>query len=276
MIELRTLGALNLLVDGREVPALIAQPKRLALLCYLALVPAPGFRRRDVIVTLFWPERGTGAARAALRQALHVVRRSLGEDVIAARGSEELGVQRDLVSCDAASFESEVATGRLEEAMAIYRGPLLEGFHLAGAPLFGEWLEETRGRLTALARRAAALLAARAAGDESPDGALLWARRACELDPDDEACFATLLRLLVRAGDRCVALREYERFARRLRREYGIDPSPEIRALVGSLRSAVTLEADRRGDDGLVGAGPYDLRSPAPGGPLLDRHRPRA
>lgn len=237
MVELRTLGALNLLVDGREVPALIAQPKRLALLCYLSLCPAPGFRRRDMLVTLFWPERDANSARAALRQGLHVVRRALGENVIAARGSEELRIRHDLVRCDAASFESEADAGRLEEAMAMYHGPFLEGFHVSGAPLFEEWLEDTRARLTSRARRAAALLAARASRDDSPETAVFWARRACELDPDDEACFAVLLRLLVRAGDRSAAVREYERFARRLHRNYGIDPSTEISGIIGALRS---------------------------------------
>lgn len=265
MIELRTLGALNVLVDGRDAPALIGQPKRLALLCYLALAPSPGFRRRDSLVTYFWPELATNAARAALRQALHVIRRTLGQSVIATRGIEELGIQRSVLWCDATAFESEAAAGRLEEAMSHFRGTFLEGFHVAGAPLFEEWLEDTRARLAARARRAAALLAVRASRDGRAEPAMFWARRACELDPDDEACFDMLLRLLVHSGDRCAAMREYERFARRLRRDYGIDPSPEISAMIGSLRSPSAWDGDI---DAIPGLGHVTIRKflPSPKG----------
>ena len=55
MIELRTLGAVDLKgADGRAVRSILAQPKRLALLAYLAVHTAGA--RRDSVVALFWPE----------------------------------------------------------------------------------------------------------------------------------------------------------------------------------------------------------------------------
>src|SRR2546430_7740060 len=67
MIELRTLGALDLkAADGRAVHSILAQPKRLALLAYLAVHAAGA--RRDSVVALFWPELDTAHARGALRQ----------------------------------------------------------------------------------------------------------------------------------------------------------------------------------------------------------------
>ena len=52
--------------------------------------------------------------------------------------------------------------------------------------------------------------------------------------PDDETGLARLLAILVHAGDRCGATREYERFARRLRREYGFEPTRETAAILHS------------------------------------------
>jgi len=47
MIELRLLGSLSLTDPGREeLPAILRQPKRLALLAYLAVATPRGFHRR--------------------------------------------------------------------------------------------------------------------------------------------------------------------------------------------------------------------------------------
>src|SRR5213080_356356 len=75
MIHFRMLGGLSLTAaDGREVRSLLAQPRRLALLAYLAAGTPRDFRRRDSLVALFWPELDQKHARAALREALHVLR----------------------------------------------------------------------------------------------------------------------------------------------------------------------------------------------------------
>src|SRR2546428_10497753 len=102
MIRLRTLGAVDLKdSEGRELRPLLTQPKRLALLTYLALAGSSGFRRRDTVVALFWPELDEEHARGSLRQALRFLRRSLGEGIIVSRGEEEIGVDRGGLRCDA-------------------------------------------------------------------------------------------------------------------------------------------------------------------------------
>ena len=73
MIQLQTLGRVRLQGDasGDDAGPASAQPKRVALLAYLALVSARGPVRRDTLLALFWPELGDDEARRALRQALH-------------------------------------------------------------------------------------------------------------------------------------------------------------------------------------------------------------
>src|SRR2546426_1437274 len=89
MIEFRLLGTLHLIdAAGREVKSLLTRPRRLALLAYLAAATPRGLHRRDSLLALFWPELDQEHARAALRQALHVVRDALGADVIVTRGDE--------------------------------------------------------------------------------------------------------------------------------------------------------------------------------------------
>src|SRR2546426_2417448 len=66
MIRFRMLGGVSLTAaDGHEVRSLLAQPRRLALLAYLAAATPRDFQRRDSLVALFWPELDQKHARAA-------------------------------------------------------------------------------------------------------------------------------------------------------------------------------------------------------------------
>src|SRR6266536_3405859 len=156
MIELRLLGSVSLTdADGREVRSVLAQPRRLALLAYLAAATPRGMRRRDSLLPLFWPDQDQGHARTALRQAIRVLRGALGAEAIAGRGDEEVGLDLGRVSCDVAAFDRAIEAGQTREAMDLYRGGLLEGFFVSDAPEFERWLETARARLREAAARAA-------------------------------------------------------------------------------------------------------------------------
>ena len=238
MIELCMLGRLSLTgADGREVRGLLGQPRRLALLAYLAAASPQGFHRRDTLLALFWPELDQEHARAALRQALHVVRDALGGDAVTSRGDEEIGLDFAQVSCDVAAFERTLRIGQLEEALDLYRGPLLEGFFISDAPEFERWLETERARLQQAAAGGARALAERYESDNDLTRAVRWTRRSIELAPSDEGLVRRLIALLDRQGDRAGALEAYEAFARRVAAEYDAEPAAETRALVAAVRA---------------------------------------
>src|SRR5690242_11415682 len=107
MIEFRTLSGLSLRgADGRELHALLARPKGVALLAYVALAPTHGFVRRDTLLAFFWPESDDAHARAALRKALYVLRGSLGDEVLVSHGDDEVGIDSRALWCDASAFRS--------------------------------------------------------------------------------------------------------------------------------------------------------------------------
>ncbi len=239
MIELHTLGALDLrAVDGQEVRAVLQQPKRLALLAYLAADAPRRFHRRDSLLALFWPDLDQGHARAALRRALHFLRNALGADVLAGRGDEEVAVPDAALWCDSTELERALQAGEAERASLLYRGPFLEGLHVEGASgEFQDWLDRQRDRLRRRAAEAATLLMERAEREGRVAEAARWARRALELSPDDEAALRRLLGLLDRAGDRPAAVQAYEDFARRLTQDLELEPDPETRALAETIRT---------------------------------------
>lgn len=236
-IRFETLGALELrAADGRRLLSILSQPKRVALLAYLAVGSSRGFKRRDTLLGVFWPEVEQERARHALRQAVYVLRQGLGADVVVSRGDEEIGLAGDEIWCDAAAFERAIEEARPEQALEWYGGDLLSGFFLSDAPEFERWLEGERQRLRRLASDAAWSLAEERQEADNLAGAAHWARQAAGLSPWDEGSLCRLIEVLDRTGDRAGALRAYERFARRLEEEYEAEPAPETRALIRRVR----------------------------------------
>jgi DNA-binding SARP family transcriptional activator/TolB-like protein len=238
VIELQTLGSIRL--DAPAVPtasSVAAQPKRFALLTWLALARPRGPQRRDTLLALFWPETDQERGRQVLRQTLYLLRQSLGRDVIVSRGDEELSIDAAQLSVDADRFEQAIADGRLDEALDLYGGDFLSGFHVPDAsPDFEEWVSGERRRLRAMAATAAWTLAAREERAGNATGALYWSRRATGLDRDNEDAVLDLMRLHVRLGDRVGALRLFDEHARRLRRDYEAEPSATLTQLANQLR----------------------------------------
>ena len=238
MIELRTLGALELTsAESRAVGSVLAQPRRAALLCYLALAGPRGFHRRDTLFALFWPECDAEQARHALRQSVYFLRRALGTKTIVSRGDDELALAPDQVRCDVWAFEAAIDQGRPADALALYRGELLAGFHISAAPDFERWLDEERSRLRQRAGEAGWALAAARERDGDAAGAADAARHAAALSPTDETALRRLILLLERVGDRAAAVRAYEAFAWRLEGEYELEPSAETQAVVARIRA---------------------------------------
>jgi DNA-binding SARP family transcriptional activator len=239
MLYLQTFGVVDLRGTTRlQIRPLLAQPKRMALLVFLALAGKGVFRRRDTLVSLFWPEQDEPHARSALRQAVRFLRVELGSAAIIGRGEEEIGVDSGVLQCDVVEFEAACAAREWEAALELYRGDLLAGWFLADASAeFESWLEDQRSRLRRLASQAAwaRVEAAERLGD--PVAAAPLARRAVELFPYDEAGLRRLMRILDRRGDRAGALHAYQSFRSRLHAEYGVGPSPETEAVVTAIRS---------------------------------------
>ena len=112
MIRLTTLGTIRVECAGTANVELAGQqPKRLALLTYLAVARPLGPHRRDTILALLWPELDQDRARSALRQALHGLRRTLGPSALISSGNESVAIDRDVVRCDLWELEDAASAG---------------------------------------------------------------------------------------------------------------------------------------------------------------------
>lgn len=148
--HLITLGRHELLdSNGLPVTSLLCQPRRLALLFFLAAAEG-GFHSRLSVARIFWPHASSFHARGALKQAVFAIRKGLGTDVFLTRASFEIGIDRRLLRCDAFEFRQAVAQGRIPEALSLYRGPFLSGFEADVGVEFEAWLSAERHALSRL------------------------------------------------------------------------------------------------------------------------------
>lgn len=233
MIELCTLGTAVVREAGHDRPL---PPKDVALLAYLVAARPRGAQRREILVSLLWPETGERRARNALNQALYRIRKALGPGVVLSRGYEEVGIDPDNTVCDAVKFEQDLDAGRYAEALERYGGEFLAGLYVPGAIGFERWLDAERSRLTRRARDAARALAEREAAHGNDVAAVRWLERGLEISPSDETDVRRLIALLDRLGDRSGALSAYDLLRKHLETQFGATPSPETEELVERVR----------------------------------------
>jgi DNA-binding SARP family transcriptional activator len=234
VIEICTLGEVEVrdLASGLPMTAL-HHPRPLGLLVRLALQEGPV--RRDTLLPLFWPESDESCARHSLRQLILRVRRASSAELLFSPNSQAVQLRDGSVHCDAVTARRAAREGRREEALRIYAGDFMAGFHLPGAPDFEDWQERTRRELHGIAVAAARGLVQQAASAGRAADARLYAERLLELEPYDEASWREYLLLLVRDGQSGLALAAFRRLADRMQAELEIQPSAATLALARSL-----------------------------------------
>jgi len=203
-------------------------PKPLALLAYLAVAETRGLHRRDKLVALLWPEYDQPRARCALRQALAVLRETLGAEALEAGGLEEIGISESRVRTDVHAFRSAADAGRWDDAIRLFGGPLLDGLQIPQAHDFMDWLDQARARLLRTHVRCLEGVATREEHCGEWGNAFEWWYRLADLEPLNVRVAAALVRCQAAGGDPAGALQHAEAFTRLVREETGVDPAPEL------------------------------------------------
>jgi serine/threonine-protein kinase len=128
-----------------------------------------------------------------------------------------------------------VGSGRLGEAVEIYRGPFLDGFFLDGVPEFDPWVEAERARLAELYRAALEQLIAEAEERKDPAGAARWWKRLASHDPFSAPTALGAIRALSASGDVGGAVRHARGYAALVKGELGLAPDSQVLELIEEL-----------------------------------------
>ena len=226
----------------------LSAKKSQALLAYLGVKPTQ-LVSREKIANILWSSTGPEQARQSLRQLLSSLRKELlqisPKHKILVEESDFLRLDPGVITSDVTEFESLVASGTeeaLTQAVQLYRGDLLDGFAI-DEERFDQWLIAERDRLHRMALRAHAQLMELQTRRGAVDEAVGTAQRSLRIDVLQEPVHRALMRLYMQSGDLVNALQQYDACARVLKRELGVDPDAETRALqqqISQLRSKRT------------------------------------
>jgi DNA-binding SARP family transcriptional activator len=237
-LEIDLFGPPKVQVNGQPLPRLRSR-KTLWLLVLLALRDGREVAREWLEATL-WPDSEREPAKINLRTSLMDLRRALHTEAHRLRSPTGKTLRLDLAGAevDVIKFDAGIARGdaaSLEEAVALYRGPLLEGCAEG-------WAFEEREPRKEAYLRALETLAGRAVAERDDEAAERHLRRAVAQDPTRETAQRALMRVLMASGTYGAAIQVYRELRGHLKRELNVLPSRETE----SLRREILNERARR------------------------------
>src|SRR5262245_42633295 len=220
-MQFRILGPLEIV--GDDGPITLHRGKEQALLAFMLLHPNE-LLPSDRLIDELWDGRPPATAAKILQNAVSQLRKALGDGRLETRPPgyvfhlqpDELDLQR---------FEELAREGRSEQALALWRGPLLVDLREERfANDARRRLEDER--LAVLEDRIDADLAAGRSAQLVPELEGLVAEH-----PLRERMHGQLMRALYGSGRQADALDEYRRARRILNEELGLEPGPELQEL---------------------------------------------
>lgn len=241
-------------VQFQNEPTLVRSSRKAKELFAFLLLHHGETHHRDALAGHLWGEGET--QRKALRQALWILQRDLGEArelIQHATDSVRVDARAQSAWVDTAAFEKAFGIVRerrgamldgkearpLADAVRSYRGELLEGW-------YGSWVLVERDRFREMYLAMLDTMADHHEQRGENETALAYARLALQTDPANERMHCTVMRLLNRSGDRTGAIRQYEQCRIALRQELDVEPGPDTVALLESIRRGNTRMS--RGD----------------------------
>ncbi|MDQ7905786.1 BTAD domain-containing putative transcriptional regulator [Phytohabitans sp. ZYX-F-186] len=280
-MEFRLLGAPEVWVDGRQVELTAGKP--MALLA-AGLLRANRVVSTSVLVDAVWGDAPPATAAALVQTYVSNLRRALlpgGRPVILTRppgylfdvGHDDLDVSRfeSLAAAGraaAAAGEDREAVRTLGQALAIWRGPALDGLRTPVLRQAAEGLEEQR--LGMVEERIGAELRLGRSGSLAAELATLVGAH-----PLRETLRAQQMLVLYRLGRQADALEAYRQARELLRAELGIDPGPELRRMHQAILTGDPALRPPPSDPVAV-TGPEPAPGPEPAAEAVPRQLPPA
>ena len=224
--ELRLLGGFDLRDSAGRAVELPTRKCEL-LLAYLAM-PASQAHGRDKLAALLWPDRDEEQARGSLRKALSAIRSVLGAEAL--RGDRDtVALEAGRISVDAeqlAALAAQASRAAPTDGADLRYGEFLDSRPSIGAD-FADWLAFERTRCRNLAQTVLDAAARGLAAAGLYREAIAVAQRLLSLDGLREESHRLLMRLHAECGERSQAQAQFQACRDLLKRELGVQPSPE-------------------------------------------------
>jgi two-component SAPR family response regulator len=244
-VAARSLGRLNVTVDGRDVADEEWASIKSKELFYLFLANPAGIRKEEAVEQLY-PELEPEKCNSAFHSNLYRVRRALYADSVVKRDgaymlNPEGEFEWDVAEFEAALGEAQQAPHGSEEraslyrrALDLYRGPFAEAF-------YSEWAASIRHRTEERAGTALSTLAGYHAGRGDYELAAECMEQLLGQSHTNEEAAYQLATFRARAGQPAVALAFIDSFAKVQERELGVDLPRRFRELRSRIASGIAV-----------------------------------
>jgi non-specific serine/threonine protein kinase len=252
-LSIRLFGPFEARVGDAPLPRLRSR-KGQSLLSLLVLRHGCEIERAW-LAGLLWPDAPASQGWETLRRNLTDLRQALGPTAGALRSPTRRTLVLDLPesAADVVAFDAAITRGdtrSLASAIALYRGPLLEGCQ-------EEWVFEERERRCRAYLGALEQLSQEAIAGGDLETAVGYLRRAAAADPLRESVQRGLMAALAAGGNYGAALLIYRDLRLLLHRELNAEPDPETSALFESIRAEAREKA-------ALGSRPAGMLAPSP------------
>lgn len=233
-ITIRLFGPPEIRVYGEPLPRLKTR-KGLYILALLTLRHNREVER-SWLAGMLWPENDETTALTYLRQSLSDLRGALGDasTCLLSPSSRTLRLAGDgAVESDFITFQqclTRGGTSALEQAVALYRGSLLEGWA-------EDWLLADRAFSAQSYLSALETLAREALSAGESAAAIPFLRRIVAADPLRESACRSLMQALATTRDYAAVTQVYRELRIALRRDAQVEPVAETQALFSRLRA---------------------------------------
>ncbi|MCL6595151.1 MAG: AAA family ATPase [Firmicutes bacterium] len=276
MLRLGLLGKPYMI--GATGPVTLSTKKGEALVWYLAAQPTGSFTRSH-LASLLWEDADERSGRRTLTAVLVSLRRALPVfpirtfrdrlawdpdapvEVDLADFCKSAGQSADPPQAGGGGYEREAS--ELAAAVAVRRGPFLDGFSLPDSEAYEEWLQRQREFWDRRALEILERLSRQAEAGGNWQSLAAYSRQALGIDPAEETFHRRLMLALAASGNRSAALAQYETCRRLLRTQLAVEPDPATTALRDAIaegRMSVPSASAVRG----VGAGALGRGRPLP------------
>ena len=250
-IRVQTLGMFRLwrddiLVDGKEW----SRDTSLQLFQFMITARFRKALHKEQILDGLWGDINLKNAEQNFKVALHGInkvlepgRESRAEPRFVIRQGQTYQIDLSEIWLDSIAIEQLIATANAvlrddptgarevyNEARLLYKGIYLPN------RLYDDWSSEERERLQVLILGAMTTLADLWV-DENPMESVRLAEEALQIDEAWEDAYRIQMQAYMSKGNRPMAIKTYDKCARILKKEYGIDPLPETQSVLKSIRS---------------------------------------
>jgi predicted ATPase/DNA-binding SARP family transcriptional activator len=242
-LRISTLGGLSVTLGNKPFTKFVSR-KAEALLVYIAC--HPNEHLREALATFFWGDLAQDQAMSNFRVALSNLHKHFEPYLLISRHTVQMSLE-DGDQVDINELRNELSTieryltrgevipqpvsQHFEEALELYQGDFLAGFHVRDCKSFEDWKlleqEHIQNRVSGTLHH----LVRYSLDQQQYAPGIRYAQRLVTIDPLSEQAHLQLMYLLSQNEQRNQALAQYETYRSLLKTELEIEPSDTIKDL---------------------------------------------